>query len=170
MAAGDVKLAWGTEAALTCTLASLATSSTLVAGRESTAVAATGTTIEDDLLAGKVTTGTSPTDAKEIRVYVYGQVEDTPTYPDVFDGTDSAETCTSTDIRDACLKLAAVMKTDNTSDRTYWFGPVSIASLFGGVLPPRWGVFVTHDTAVNLNSTAGNHALWHQPVYRQVEQ
>jgi len=170
MAAGDIKTAWGTEAALTITLASLSSSATFVAGRESTAVAATGTTVVDELLSGKITTGTSPTDAKEIRVYVYAQIEDTPTYPDVLDGTDSDETITDTELLGKAIKLVEVIPTDDSSDQTYYFGPTGIAQYFGGYLPPRWGVFIAHDTGVNLNSTAGNHAIWHQPVYQQVEQ
>lgn len=90
------------------------------------------------------------------------------TYPDVFDGTDSAETWTSADIRNAAGKLAAVMTTDSTSDRVYYFGPVSVAALFGGSCPKKFVVFVTHDTAVNLNSTAGNQAIHVTPVYATV--
>jgi len=164
----SVKLAYASSAALTITLVSLATSATLVAGRESTVVDNTTNLYLDYLLAGKITTGTSPTDAKEIRVYVYAQVEDTPTYPDSFTGSDAAKTVTSTGIRDAALKLAAVIPTNNTSDRTYWFGPISVAALFGGVMPKRWGVFVVHNTGVDLNATGGNQAIWQTGVYEDV--
>jgi hypothetical protein len=34
-----------------------------------------------------------------------------------------------------------------------------VAQLFGGVLPPKWVLFVTHSTGVNSNTTAGNH-VW----------
>lgn len=163
----DIKIKYGTEAALTCDPSSLATSSTRVAGRESTAVDNTSTLALDYLLSGKVTTGTSPTANRLIQVWVYAQLEDTPTYPDVFDGTDSAETVTSENVRNSALKLAATMVVDNTSNRTYWFGPVSVAALFGGTCPPRWGIWVVHDTAVNLNSTGSNHAFWYQPVLAQ---
>lgn len=163
----DVKLSLPASSDLTVTLASLATSSTLVAGRESTAVDNGTNLYLDYLLGGKITTGTSPT-AGEIRVYVYGSVNDTPTFPDVLDGTDSAETMTTTDIRDSSLILAAVMATDTTSDQTYWFSATSVAALFGGSIPDQWGVWVTHDTAVNLNSTGSNHALSIQPVFETV--
>lgn len=162
------KIEYAASAALTITLANLTQDASLLTGQESAAVDNTTNKYPDYLLAGKVTTGTNPTDAKQIRVYVYAQLEDTPTYPDVFDGTDSAETITSADIRNACVKLAAVMHTNDTSDRTYWFGPVSIASLFGGVVPKRWGVFVTHDTGVNLKNNAADQAIWQTPVYATV--
>ncbi len=170
MAAGDQKLSYAVTNALTVTLASLATDANLLTGRESTAVDNSTNLYLDFLLSGKVTTGTSPTTDKEIRVYVYAQVDDTPVYPDVFDGTDSAETVTDVLIRDAGLVLAAVMKVDATSDQTYWFGPLSIAAMFGGMCPERWGVFITHDTAVNLNATGGNHAIWETGIFATVAQ
>lgn len=168
MAAGDVTLSRAASAAVTITLGGLATSSTWVAGRESTAIASADPTI-DYLLAGKITVGTTPTANTYILVYVYGSVNDTPTYPDVLDGTDSAETFTSVPIRNSSVALAATMFVDvNTSDRAYWFGAVSVASLFGGVLPKNWGVFVTHNTGVNLNATDGNHVINYTPVYANV--
>jgi hypothetical protein len=163
----SVKIEYASSAALTITLASLATSATFVAGRESTAVDNTSNKYLDYLLGGKITTGTTPTDAKEIRVYVAGLVEDA-TYPDVLDGTDSDETITSTQIRDAALKPAAFIATNNTSDRTYWFGPISVASLFGGSIPKKFVVWVTHNTGVNFNSTGGNHAIYVTGVYETV--
>jgi hypothetical protein len=162
----SIKLEYAASSALTITLASLATSATWVAGRESTAVDNTTNKYLDYLLAGKITLGTTPT-AGEIRVYVAGLMEDS-TYPDVFDGTDSAETCTTAAIRDSSLKLAAVIATPATSNETQWFGPTSVSSLFGGAVPKKFSVFVTHSTAVNLNSTGGNHAIWVTPVYETV--
>lgn len=167
MATGDIKLAYAASAALTITLASLATDANLLAGRESSAVDNTTDKFLDYLLGGKITTGTSPTDVKEIRVYVAALIEDA-TYPDVLDGTDSAETITSAGIRDAALRLAAVLATNNSSDRTYYFGPISIAALFGGTVPKKFVVFVTHNTGVNLNSTGGNQAIYVTGVYENV--
>lgn len=165
--AADIKVKYGTEVTLTCDPSSLATSATKVAGRESTAVD-NGTTLAlDYLLGGKITTGTSPTVNKTIQVWVYAEVEDTPTYPDVLDGTDSAETITSENVRNSAMRLAASIVVDNTSNRTYWFGPLSVAALFGGACPDSWGIFVVHDTGVNLNATAGNHAFWARPVLAQ---
>lgn len=167
MATGDFKVVYGSAADITITLASLATDSTRLTGRESTLVDNSSNLFDDYLLSGKITTGTSPTTAKVIEVWVVGSWDGT-NWPDVFDGTDSAETITSADIKPLVCRLAAAMPTNNTSDRTYHFGPVSVASLFGGHCPPKWAVFVTHDTAVNLNSTSGNHQIRIQPVYYNV--
>jgi len=165
----DQQIYYGASSSLTCTLASLASDANLLAGRESTAVDNSSALNLDFLLSGKITTGTSPTDAKSISVYVYAAANDTPDYPDVLDGTDSDETMTSAGIRDSSLILVSSMPTDDTSDRAYWFAPVSIAAAVGsGTCPQRWGVFVVHDTGVALNSTGGNHVLSITPVYGTV--
>jgi hypothetical protein len=156
-------IAYVTSADLTVTLASLATSSTLVAGRESTVIDNSTNLYLDALLSGFITTGTSPTGGV-IEVWVYAQINSGPAYPDVMDGTDSAETVTSAPIKRASMALAARMPVDTTSDRGYYFQPISVASLFGGVLPERWGVFVTHSTGVSLNATAGNHKISYQGI------
>lgn len=149
--------------ALTITLASLGTSSSWTAGRESTVVSNTSNQYLDFLVSGQVTTGTSPTgNPGEIRVYVYAPLK-------VASSTFSYPVATTTDLTaaDAAatfetyqlgqLRLAAVSATNTTSDRKYSFAPFSIAALFGGVVPLKWGLFVSHNTGVNLNSTAGNH-------------
>jgi hypothetical protein len=160
----NIKTEYAASSALTITLASLATDTNLLTGRESAEVDNTSNKYLDYLLAGKITTGTTPTTAKQIEVHVIGLMEDA-TYPDVFDGTDSAETITAAEIKRAICQVAAILETTNTSDRTYPFGPISVASLFGGVLPKKFVVFVTHNTGVNLNSTGSNQAIYITPVY-----
>lgn len=163
----SIKNAYGSSVALTITLASLATSSSLLAGRESNVIDNTTDLYLDYALAGVITTGTSPTANKEIRVYVYALLDDT-TYPTPFDGVDSDETISAVGQRDAGLALAAVIQTDNTSDRPYPFKSVSIAALFGGILPKKFGVFVTHNTGVNLKSSGGDHMIAVTPNYQTV--
>lgn len=164
MAAGDTKYVYGSSSNLTITLASLATDSSLLTGRESTEVDNTTNKYIDYLLAGKITTGTSPTASKLIEVHCVGLMDDS-TYPDVFDGTDSAETITTIGIKYGICKLVASLETTNTSNVSYYFGPTSVSSLFGGVIPKKFVVFVTHNTGVNLNSTSGNHQITVTPVY-----
>lgn len=169
----DIKLAYAASAAYTITLASLATSSTLVAGQEGTAIDNSSNKYLDYLVGGKITTGTTPT-AGLIEVWAYGAVNDTPLYPDVLDGTDSVETFTSRDILLASMTRIATLITDATSNRTYWFGPVSLLGAFsrmapsGSILPAHHGLFVTHNTAVNLHATGTNHALYSRGVYTTV--
>lgn len=152
------------SSAVTITLASLASSAAWLAGRESTAIDNSNNKYLDYLLAGKITVGTTPTANTEIRVYVVGMLENA-TWPDVFDGTDSAETVTSVGVGSGFLKLAAVMLVDaTTSNIPYFFGPVSVASLFGGVLPRKFVVFVAHSTVAALHATGGNHVISITPV------
>lgn len=160
----EQKIKYGSSFAFTITLASLASSATLVFGRESDAIDNSANLYVDVLVGGKITTGTSPTINTEIDIWVYAAVDTVPTYPDVFDGTGSDETIISVNERNGAIKLLAALRVDNTSDRTYWLAPTSIAALFGGVMPRNWGLFVTHNTGVNLNSTGSNHALNGIPV------
>lgn len=163
----DVKLNYPAASDATITLTSLASDTNLLAGRESTAIDNTTNLYLDYLVSGKVTTGTSPTTARSIEVWAIGSWDGT-NWPDVFDGTDSGETITSANHKASICRFVASMSTDATSDRVYHFGPVSIASVFGGTVPPKFVIFVVHNTAVNLNATAGNHQIRIQPVYETV--
>ena len=164
----DRKLAFASVSAPTFTLASLATSSTLVAGRESDAVDNTTNKYLDFSVTWKIRTGTSPTANKSIELWVVPVLDGGTTYPDVFDGTDSAETATSRDILRGCARLAASVLTSSTSDVDYFLHCPSIAELFGGFVPEKFSYFVTHDTGVNLNSTGGNHVGYMRGLYETV--
>lgn len=164
MAAGDVKLVYGSEVALTITLASLANSATRAAGRESTAVVNTANLFLDCLLGGVITTAASVNSGTIIEVWLYGQYEDTPAYPGGVTGSDA--TLTPATPQGTYLKLAASITIDSTSSKAYYFGPVSVAAFFGGNLPPRWGVYVTQSTNQALHTTG--HGIYYQPVYANV--
>ena len=153
-------LNYSSPTTITISPASLASSSTWLAGRESTEVDNTTNKYDDALVQGKITVGTTPTANTLILVYVWGSDTSAGTTAiDVIDGTDSAETITSAGVRDGFLRLAASLSVDaTTSDRTYPFGPFSVAGLFGQ-MPKYWGVFLAHNTSVALNATGGNHAF-----------
>lgn len=153
-----IKTAYASSTTASITLASLASSSTLIAGQESDAIDNTTNLYLDVLIAGHVMTGTSPT-AGTIEIHAVGIGDDT-NWPDVFDGTGSVETVTSSDIKNAICRPVAALTTDATSNRAYPFGPVSVAGLFGGALPKKFVVFATHSTVAALNATAGNHAIY----------
>jgi hypothetical protein len=163
----DIKVAYGTASDATITLASLGSDTNLLTGRESAEIVNTSTLALDYLVSGKIRTGTSPTASRAIEVWAVGSWDGT-NWPDVFDGTESAETITSAEIKSSICRLVSSMATSATTGVDYHFGPVSIASLFGGVVPPKFVLFVTHSTAVALNSTAGNHQIRILPVYETV--
>jgi hypothetical protein len=158
--------------ALTCTIAGLASTAAgiLLAGRESTAVDNRTNRDLDHLIGGQITTGTSPTAGRVIEVWAYAAnriISGTPTYPDVLTGSDAAATMTSLNVKNVAVRLVQSIQTDNTSDRPYPIPVASIAVLFGD-LPPFWGVFLTHDTGVNLNATGSNHYLHYHRIQREV--
>jgi hypothetical protein len=160
----SLKLAYGTSASLTNAVASLATSSTWTAGYESAVVDNTSNLYVDYSIEGYYTVGTTPTTATEIRIYVVASW-DGSSWPDVFDGTTGAETVTSEGVRDGFAKLAAVLRCDSaTSNRAYPFS-FTVASLFGGICPPKFVLFTAHNTATNFNSTGGNQVTRYRGAY-----
>ena len=151
---------YAASATITISPENVATSSTFLAGVESNVIDNTSNKYVDALLAGTWTAGTTPTINTNVYVYVLAIRDDAPYYPDVFDGTASAETVTAAGVGAGFLKLAGILYVDaTTSNRVYDFGPVSVAQLFGGIMPPKWEIFITHNTGANSNSTAGNH-VW----------
>jgi hypothetical protein len=144
---------------LTATIASLSSDTNLVAGRASAAVDNTTADAIDALVGGKVTTGTSPTADRQIEIWAYGS----------YDGTSYSGGATGSDANltpqaKSLLKLLVVIPTTSTSNQLYTWGPVSIAQAFGGIVPPKWGIYIVHNTGVALNSTSGNHEIKYTPV------
>lgn len=169
MAAGDINPVYVTPTSGNGGLTSLATSSDWTAGYEWFLVDVAGMSpIPRDIRhSGKIRVGTTPTANTEIRIYLVAS-NDGSTWPDVFDGTGSGETVTSAGVRDGFAKLAAVLRvTATTSDRDYPYEFNALAA-FGGSLPDSYIVFVTHNTAVNLNGTGSNHAYLYAPQYDHV--
>ncbi len=161
------KINYATASDLSMTLASLASDTNLLAGQESSAVDNTVDGRRDYWVSGKVMTGTSPTASRSIQVWAVGSWDGT-NWPTVFDGTNSAETIPLAEIKNAVCKFVAEMATTSTSNQQYDFGPVLVSSVFGGDIPPKFVLFITHNTGVALNATAGNHQIRVQPVYDTV--
>ena len=155
--------------ALTITLASLASSATFIVGRQSNVVSNLSTNYDDVHLSGQVTVGTTPTVSTQINVYVFApikHVSSTASYPIAtttqLGESDAAATFEANQL--AQLRWAGSATAIATSDRAYAFEPVSIASLFGGIMPIKWGIYVAHGTVAALNATAGNHWFHYQGI------
>jgi len=156
MADIKVKYPANSTVALTHALASLASDTNLLAGRASTAVDNTSNQDLDHLLSGVIRMGSTPTVNTQIEVWIYAPISiasGTPTYPDGITGTDAAKTMTSANVKFSALRLATTIIVDATASRDFSIAPISIAGLFGGVLPPFWGVFLTQNTGAALNAT-----------------
>lgn len=142
--------------------ASLATSATFVAGRESTQIDNTTTKYQHCFVQGSVMVGTTPTANTAINVYVWGSfVSLATTALDVLDGTDSAETISSAGVLGTLLKLARTANVDAaTSNLAYPFSLFEVATVLElAAVPPFWGIYLAHNTAVNLHATGGNHVF-----------
>ncbi len=141
---------------------SLATSSTFLAGYE-WFVIDNGTELALDYqVSGQIMVGTTPTANTEIRIYAVASY-DGSTWPDVFDGTPSAETITNAGVMASFMKLAAVLPVTATTSNVAHPFFFTIAQLFGGTVPKKVAIYVAHNTGVNLNSTGGNHTYAYVP-------
>jgi hypothetical protein len=154
MATGDVKKVYAASSNQTTTnLQSLASSATWVAGWESGAIDNTSNNYLDYRLTAKIVVGGAPT-AGIIKMFVVALLDDS-TWPDVFDGTESVETVTSVEIRNAICFLAAQADTTATASISYHLQCGSVAALFGYYMPSKFVVFITHSTVQAL-AAAGN--------------
>ena len=159
----DVKTAYGTAGqALTITLASLADSATV--GRESLAVNNETDKFLDVLITGKIKTSTGTISAPSAAfLYAYATVDAGSEWPDAVTGADAGITINNP----TQLKLLGAIYAAAVST-TYKGGPWSLAALYGGKMPSRWGIVLINDTGVALTATGGDHAIEYQGVYATV--
>lgn len=143
------------RATVTITLASLANASM----RQSAEVSNSSAKYVDVIIAGKITTGTSPTNNNSITVFAYGG--DGTIRSGGASGTDSAYTPAG---EDAQLKVLAVIPVTATSNQTYEFYIGGLAQFFGNAMPEKWGIIVSNDSGVALNATGSNHEIAYQGV------
>lgn len=170
MAEGDVKIAYAASASFTVTnLHSLPASATWIAGWESNQVDNTSNLYRDYLISGLLKMAASNNKAGTIKIFIVALIADA-TWPDVFDGTESTETITSTGIRDSICKLGATINVTADASVSYPFGPFSVASLFGGVCPSKFVVFITGDGATSNNAqfAADTNIVTYKGVYDTV--
>lgn len=136
-----------TEASLTITMASLA-SSTAGVGRQSTMVDNSTTRYKRARLFIKIKLGTSPTSAKGVYVYgLRGDQNGTPSRTDAAGASDAALTVLN-------APIIGVLG-DKTSGAAT--GDVLQGEIMFEDLGAEWGVAIVHDTGVALDSTGGNH-------------
>lgn len=155
--AGDITTKYGSSnQAITVTLASLANNSS----RESTAIDNSSNLFLDALVGGKIKSPASATATTGIvAVYAYGTTDGGTTYSDTASGTDAAITLTVP----PNAKLIGIINVVANAV-TYEFGPFSVASAFGGVLPDHWGLIFENKTGGTLDTTGSNHAVHYQGI------
>lgn len=144
-------------------LDSLASSSSLLAGNQCAPQSNSTPLYGGGLLSGKFKANNTAPTAGKIEVWAGCVLNDTPDYPDVFDGTGGAKTITSADIKNAALVLVKSIPTDANANRIYPFSGIPIEELFG-FIPLTWFVFVTHNMVQALNTTSGaGGQVWFKP-------
>lgn len=163
---GDVKIAYAASSAITVTnLQSIASSATWVAGWESGAIDNSSNLYLDYIINADIVVASSGLSAGEIRMYLVAELEDS-SWPDVFDGTESTETVSDTQTRDAICRLAAITQTDTTNSQHWYLMCPSVAQVFGGTVPRKFVVFITQSTGQNL--AAASNAVYVKGVYQTV--
>jgi hypothetical protein len=153
---------YGSNTAITFDISSLGPSSTFVAGRESTEVDNTTNKFVDAIVTCGGITGhasTAPTVGQMIQLYAWGSDVSLAMTPiDVLDGTDSAETLGHVSVLNSLRLVAAPTVTVATAGLKYWFMPFSIATLFDGVMPKFWGLYLAHNHTGAL--AASQSGIW----------
>lgn len=173
--AGDIKMKYA-AASTTMTVTNLhslaSDSGSYLAGWSSASVNNTSNAYMDYILSGTFTTHASNRAAGEIRVYVIGSLNDTPTWTATATGTigtEGALSFTDTEERDSLCRMLVALNADTTASAILSFPPMSIAALFGGIMPTHWAVFVTQN--VSTTTTAGlassGSALYYTPIVYQ---
>lgn len=144
--------------------ASLASSLDLVAGTCSEIIDLTATPVLDVVIQGSVRVGTTPIAGRTVALYVIPEATDAPLWPTSVT-TGANTTFASTDSRaNACAFASMAFVPVATSNVDYNFKPISVASLFMGVVPKRFVVFFVHNTNVVMNTTASNHRIEYYTV------
>lgn len=145
-------IAYGTSTAITCTLASLASSATV--GRGCAAVDNGTNKFDDALLTIAVKTSASAlANDKCCYIYLYGS-EDTTT----FDGSSAEAVGTNAGVTvDSPTNLKGPFVLSCPASSTTYRKVIAVASAFGGVMPVKWGFVLVNYTGQALDSTEGNH-------------
>src|SRR4051812_18905852 len=153
--------AYGTATAVTINLASLA-SSTADVGVQSDAIDVSTIDDIDMWVGGKITAGTSPTANTRIEVWFMPSYDGTNYAGGAFGATAAPITYPSTTFptgNKVLGKLAVAIPCLATTTGQVFKWSVLASEVFGGALPPKFVVFITHNLVAALNSTAGNHEL-----------
>jgi hypothetical protein len=146
-------ISYSANTAITFDISSLGTSSTFVAGRECTQIDNTTDKFMDCLVNVDGITGgaTAPTVGQQIVLYCWGSDTSLGTTPiDTLDGTDSAETLSHASVLNSLRFAGAAVVTVATGSLVYYIQPFSVASLFGGVMPKYWGLYLAHNHTGSL--------------------
>ncbi len=169
----DIKNVYRDPVNLTvASLASIATSSTLIAGWISPVVENSSQLDLDEILTGMIALGNSAV-AGQIAIYAIAQL-DNSNWPQGALASGTFGTAGAAAFKDATNRDSVAMPVwsigtradPGATDDTYQIAASSIRGAFGDFLPRRFVLFVTHSTGVNL--AASGHQLTIQGNYESV--
>jgi len=158
-------IAYGTSTAVTWTLTGLASSSTLLVGRQCTAIDNTGALAVDYLFGGKTMSAAAAATpaAGQFELWAFASYDGTTYVGEaVMGASDAGVTLTAPGKAEG--KLLLIQPTDTTQSHAYSMGTFSIAQAFGGVVPKKWVAWCTHNMSAALNATASNHEFKYTPI------
>lgn len=137
-------IAYGTSTSITCTLDSLANGS----ARECTAINnGSNLFLDAELYLAIPMASGSPSSDKQINVYFYAS-EDGTNYTDNATGSDAAVTMRSP----TNLFGPFVISVPDSGALTYKAVIPSVARMFGGILPRKWGIVVENKTGLAFST------------------
>lgn len=152
MALTTDNIKYGTSTAITCTLASLASSATV--GRTCTAVVNTTNLFVDALVTLSIKTGAgAPANDKAVYAYIFGSEDATNFDQEESNapGTDGAYTINSPTIFKGPVVIPVL-----TAAKVYT-KVFTIAQFFSGIMPTKWGFIVVNFAGQALDTTEANH-------------
>ena len=154
---------YGAVSTLPCSTMLLIHSSTLDLGRQS-AVADNTSGFDDAvdaMVGGIITTSTTASTNRQIEVWSFGSWDNGSTFSGRGLSTVDAEVSVSS--MKTLLKLVTIIPAMQGSS-TYQWGPFSVAQVYGGLMPTKWGIFITHNTGVSTSLGSGEHNVSYIPV------
>ncbi len=155
----NVKHKYGASTTITVTLASLADA----AWRQAAAVDNSSDLFTDALVGGKIKTGAGSGAGDYVDVYVAASADGGTTYGGDCSGSDAAYAGEA----DNLMHLARIAT--DAGATTFEFGPLSVATVFGGALPRNWTLVFDNESNSTLDATPANHDVHYMGVYHGVE-
>lgn len=147
---------YGTSTAVTFTGTSLASSSTLLAGRTSTAVDNTSTKALDYAVTLNLRLGTTPTASTQVEFWISSSEDGT-----IFAGGNGSSDANKTHTADskAQMKLLQILPVSAaTSNVDITLVIESLVSIIGAI-PRKFSFWIVHNTVAAANSTANTHFI-----------
>ncbi len=168
-----IKLAYASSSNLTVTnLHSLASSQTWIAGWGSAYIDNTTNLYDDYLITGKFTLAASNNQAGQINIGVAGMLDDSTdiTLNSGTAGTEGAINFVDTEEAANAVVIAKVLIVDSTASAVHFIQPFSVASLFGGVVPAKFFLFIAGNctTTTTAQFAASGNQITQKGVFWNV--